>query len=94
MSRRDPDDEPIYCADPMCDGHLFSWQKCPPWPAPLEPEPESHDADPVSWFGIGRWGECTCGYAPRDNVALAKHWASHGFTILEDHGTLVKTPVE
>lgn len=51
---------------------------------------ESHDADPATWFSIGKYPECRCGFAPRDNIALIEHWREAGFMIVENKGQLVK----
>ena len=54
---------------------------------------EEHGPDATSWFGRGRWPECRCGYAPRDNQALNNHWREHGFKVVDEHGRLVKHPL-
>lgn len=52
-----------------------------------------HGPDHVSWFGQGRYPKCACGHDPRDNTALAGHWAEHGFRVVDEHGVLVKHPI-
>lgn len=49
--------------------------------------------DVPSWYGRGRWPECTCGFAPRDNLVLKEHWRAAGFTVVDAHGTLQVRPV-
>lgn len=49
--------------------------------------------DAGSWFGVGRWPECTCGFAPRNNRLLTLHWRDQGFSVQDDHGRLVTTPL-
>lgn len=56
-------------------------------------ESGDHGPDPHTWFGIGLWPTCTCGYAPRDNGLLTAHWREHGFEVVDNHGTLVRRPV-
>lgn len=47
-----------------------------------------------TWFGRGRWPTCRCGLDPHDNAVLTAHWAERGFRVVDDHGHLVKHPIE
>lgn len=62
--------------------------ECPP-----EFEPE-HGPVESTWFGAGRWPTCQCGYDPHDNGKLQAHWLEHGFTVVDNHGTLVSRPAK
>jgi len=54
----------------------------------------SADHGPDSmWFVPGAWPGCTCGYRPKDNAKLTKHWADFGFRVRDEHGTLRKVPL-
>jgi hypothetical protein len=47
-----------------------------------------------TWFGIGLWPTCSCGFAPRDNVAPTEHWRDHGVKVVDEHGRLARTAVQ
>lgn len=49
--------------------------------------------DPVTWFGVGMWPECACGFAPRDNRALTAHWRAAGFEVVDVGGQLTRRAV-
>lgn len=52
-----------------------------------------HGSD-ASRFVPGAWPGCRCGYRPRDNAKLNQHFAEHGFREVDDHGHLIRIPVE
>lgn len=54
---------------------------------------EEHGALYSTWFGRGVWPTCKCGFDPRDNSLLTKHWAEHGFKVVDVRGTLTKMEV-
>jgi hypothetical protein len=54
---------------------------------------DEHGPNPASWFTPGVWPTCLCGLDPHDNAVLAKHWEDHGFTVVDEHGRLVKHPI-
>jgi hypothetical protein len=58
-----------------------------------QPDTERHGPVPTTWFGIGCWPSCKCGYDPHDNGLLNAHWREHGFEVVDDHGHLVCRPV-
>lgn len=43
---------------------------------------------PERWWERGVFPECSCGYAPRDNGLLYKHWAEHGLSWYDNYGHL------
>lgn len=49
---------------------------------------------PSTWFGLGKWPTCRCGFAPRDNGALTEHWREQGFRVVDDHGHLVRHAIK
>lgn len=49
--------------------------------------------DFASWYTPGKWPRCACGFSPRDNTVLTQHWSDAGFTVIDNHGTLEKRPV-
>lgn len=54
---------------------------------------EEHDVVVRTWFGVGLWPTCKCGFAPRDNDKLTAHWRTYGFRVVDEHGRLMKRPV-
>ncbi|HEX6685545.1 MAG TPA: hypothetical protein VF062_22410 [Candidatus Limnocylindrales bacterium] len=52
----------------------------------------SHGSD-ANRFVPGAWPGCRCGYRPRDNYKLNQHFAEHGFREMDDHGQIVRIPV-
>lgn len=45
-----------------------------------------------TWFGPGVWPTCRCGFDPRDNSALVRHWRDAGFRVVDERGRLVMIP--
>jgi hypothetical protein len=78
--------------------YLVTARPMPPWRGlsiDLTVPVEAMDHGPVAstWFGINTWPTCSCGYDPHDNIELGRHWHALGFTVVDDHGTLVKKPL-
>lgn len=48
------------------------------------------ECKPLGWFLRRAWPSCACGYAPRDNTCLIKHWEEQGFTFVDHDGRLVR----
>lgn len=52
-----------------------------------------HGSD-ANRFVPGTWPGCLCGYRPKDNRKLTQHFAEHGFREVDDHGRIVRIPVD